>query len=394
MTTPNQKAQTRPISFLFHNTATGAPPVKLDLVIRPEELARPEPSRAQVNQTLGGAWLDSWGAGVPTVNISGTTGWGQGNRKNGLEEFKRLHDLIFTRWHQEREAAIRNGYDPDKVKLIFCDDLDEFTWVAAPMNFNLRRSRSRPLLSQYQVGLTWVADGIEDRKTAEKAIADLAAAQALKKPLGFLDKVKASLASALAKIKSFVATVRSKIAAVLGPIQQAIADFTELTATVLGFVQDVIKEGMSVVTDVTGSLINMASNLCRAASNVTNMVQSVMSIPTMLKSEFSRVSSAFTNAFCVLKNGFKSNRRLADYGDLYGSSICSSTAGGRQISPYDISNPFPVLLPLQPAITQVSSAASQAVDRLAGMDLIQAPPALSDVRADMSAINNGVKLVA
>lgn len=392
MTTPNQKADARPIFFMLHNTASDAPPVKLDLVIRPEELTRTEVSRASVNQTLGGAWLDNWGPGVPSVSISGTTGWGQGARRNGQEEFVRLHETIFQRWHAERATALRHGFDPDKVKLLFCDDLDGFTWVAAPMNFVLRRSKTRPLLSQYQINLSWLADGVADRKAAEAAIKALAESTAMKKPAGFLDKVKASLASALSKIKEFAAKIKGAIGAVLGPIQKAVAAITELTATALSFVLDVIATGMSVVTEVTDGLFNIATNLTRAAGNVTSMIQSVLSIPTRIKAEFARVTSAFQNAFCVMKNAFRGRKSLPDYSELCGASLCSSTAGGRPISRFDRENPFPVLLPIEAAKSKVSSAAAQAINRLVGMDPVLAPPPMTQVHADLNTISSGVIL--
>lgn len=391
MATPNQKADARPISFLFHNTSMGGEaPVKVDLVIRPEDLTRPDPSRTVIHQTLGGAWLDSWGAGLPSVQISGTTGWGGGGRKDGLEEFKRLHSTIFKRWHDERESAIRNGFDPDKVKLIFCDDLDEFTWVVAPLNFVLRRNKARPLLSQYQINLGWVSDGVADRKEAEAAIAAMAESMAISKPQGFLDKVKASLSNALGKIKAFAAKIKGAIGAVLGPIQRAVAAFTELTAAALGFVQDVIATGMSIVRAVTNPLIGIASNLCRAAANVTNIVQSILSIPQRLKAEFSRVASAFTNAFCVLKNAFGGRRPLPSYDDLYGASTCSSTAGGRPISRFDTDNPFPLLLPIETGIAKVTGAAAGAINRLASLDVIVNTPQTSQIHSDMVVATTGV----
>jgi hypothetical protein len=392
MATPNQKAEARPISFMFHNTATNDAPVKVDLVIRPEDLTRPETSRAMVHQSLGGAWLDSWGEGVPSVQISGTTGWGQGDRKDGQAEFLNLHEQIFKRWHLERESAVKNGFSPDKVKLIFADELDDFIWVVAPMNFTLRRNKSRPLLSQYQINLSWLSDGVADLDAAKQAIADLAASTSLKKPLGFLDRVKASLAGALHTIKTFATMVKGKIGDFLGPIKQAFADFTSLTASVLEFVQGTISAGMGVVTELTGGLFNMATNLCRGASNVTNMFSSIMSIPDRIKSEFSRVSAAFTNAFCVLRNAFKGRRQLPNLDDLYGASTCSSTAGGRPISKYANENPFPVFMPVQQRAASISTSAASSVTSLVKLDTVLAPMTASEIGEHLSVINSGVIL--
>jgi hypothetical protein len=385
MTTPNQKAEVRPISFLFHNTATGDMPVKMDLVIRPEDLTRPDVSRAMVHHTLGGAWLDSWGEGIPTVQISGTTGWRQNGSRDGLAEFQALHELIYKRWHREREEAIKNGRDPDKVKLIFCDDLDGFVWVVAPMGFILRRNKSRPLLSQYQINLTWLDDGIDERNTA-LALLPTAGAN---NQTGLLETVQSSLASSLAKIKEFAANLRGKVGEYLGPIRSAVASFTSLTASALSYVQDVIKEGMSVVATATGGVIEIAANLARSASNIHNVIQSVVTLPQRVKSEFAKVAAAYRNAYCVMKNALRSKRYIPDYDPLYGSSTCSSTAGGRPISIYDTQNPFPVLLPVEAGGARVSSAAAQSVGRLAGMDVLK-PPSMSRIGEELSTINSGV----
>lgn len=385
MTTPNQKAEVRPISFLFHNTATGDMPVKMDLVIRPEDLTRPDVSRAMVHHTLGGAWLDSWGEGIPTVQLSGTTGWRQNGNRDGLAEFQALHELIYKRWHREREEAIKNGRDPDKVKLIFCDDLDGFVWVVAPMGFILRRNKSRPLLSQYQINLTWLDDGIDERN----AVLSMLTSAGANGPAGLLDNVKASLASTLAKVKEFAANLRGKIGEYLGPIRSAVSTFTALTASALGFVQDVIKEGMSVVTTATGGLIEIAANLSRAAANIHNVIQSVMTLPQRVKSEFAKVAAAYRNAYCVIKNAMRSKRFIPDYDPLYGASTCSSTAGGRPISIYDTQNPFPVLLPVESGGVRVSSSAAQSVNRLSGMDVLK-PPTMARIGEELSAVNSGV----
>lgn len=157
MPTPDQKADVRPISFTLQNQGGGGT-ISMDLVIRPEDLNRTEPSRLSTIQTLGGAWADNFGRGIGTVTIAGHTGWGQGGRPNGLGVFLALHDLVYTRWHAARAAAVDAGRDPDSVKLIFADALDEFVWVVAPQVFTLRRNKSRPLLSQYNIVLTWLAD--------------------------------------------------------------------------------------------------------------------------------------------------------------------------------------------------------------------------------------------
>ncbi|HEX5678796.1 MAG TPA: hypothetical protein VFX91_12595, partial [Alcanivorax sp.] len=112
--------------------------------IRPEELTVIEPSRAAVQQTLGGAWLDNFGPGIKSVNIGGHTGWrALYGDEDGFALFKRLNNTVFRLWHAKRAAAIEAGRDPDLIQLVFVDELDELVYVVAPLSFQLRRSKSR-----------------------------------------------------------------------------------------------------------------------------------------------------------------------------------------------------------------------------------------------------------
>lgn len=142
----SQKAEVRPISFTLNsggNFSSG------NLLIRPEDLTRTEPSRLSVTQTFGGAWADNFGRGVGTLTISGHTGWGQGNRFSGFDEFQSLYARVYQGWHAAGGQA----------ELVFADALDEFVWIVAPQVFTLKRNRQRPLLMMYNIVLTWLADG-------------------------------------------------------------------------------------------------------------------------------------------------------------------------------------------------------------------------------------------
>lgn len=338
MSTPKQKAEDRPISFVLHNMATGTPPLEVPLVIRPEDLSRQDVSRLAVTQTLGGAFADSFGPGVPSVQISGHTGWGAGNRKDGLQEFLNLYERVFHEWHRLRDEAIKANLDPDKVRLIFSDKLDEFTWVVAPQNFTLRRSRSRPLLAQYQINLIWVSGDVAETMSALDALkAEAAGAAALKQ--NGLD----SLVNSLAKIEKSIA---DKVTKVLGPIQSAVNKVTALTAQALNTVQGLVSGALQVPAAIAQQALQLATSLTKAATNVYQSVVSLVSLPMTAKAYFQQVASAFENAFCVLSNVLHPAEGLPNYDDLYGASNCSSTSGGAPMSVYDNLNPFNVYQPL------------------------------------------------
>lgn len=398
MATPNLKASERPVTFVLHNQATGASPVKLDLVIRPEDLTRTEQSRMSVIQTMGGAWADVWGPNVPMVNISGTTGWGAGNRPNGLEHFLKLHNTVFKRWHAERAEALQAGLNPDDVKLIFSDGLDEFTWVVAPQQFVLRRNKARPLLAQYQIALLYLDDGVFDKSLAESDLEALAP----KKP----EAVKAGLDSlndSLKSIDKFFQDLDHGIDAALGPIAKAVRTITDVAnkalKTVSGAVDAVLKgvtgaigTVMSNLSKTLGPVISVASKLARVAGNVMHIVQGVVSLPSRIKAKLSRVAGAFNNAFCVIRNIFSPRKFLPNYDPLFGSSMCSSTAGGHPISKYNHENPFNDMFQGVSDVVSVSSAAASALNKLAGADTLEKKTPLDELRADISSIASGVKI--
>lgn len=380
MATPNQKAEERPISFVLHNMVSGDP-VEVKLVIRPEDLTRTDTSRLTTTQTLGGAWADSFGPGIPTVQLAGHTGWGAGDRPDGLAEFQNLYETIFQAWHRERASVLKQGFDPSMVKLIFADKLDDFTWVVAPQNFVLKRNKSRPLLSQYQINLTWLSDGVSDVMDALQSL----------NPMNALDELeKDGLESLLSSIERIGDFMKAGVTKVLGPIKAAFDKVVALTAKVLQSVTRVINTVKGVVGAVTNGLLSIATSLTRAAANVTNMVMSIMSLPQQIKAQFQRVCAAFNNAFCVIRNIFRRRAFLSNYDDLYGASNCSSTAGGRPISKYATSNPFPVYFPTKTSGVSVTNTARASLTKLNNADPVFKPMNSAQLGSELNAVASGV----
>lgn len=383
MTTSTQKADKRPISFILHDMAANTAPVETRLIIRPEDLTRNEPSSLSTVRTLGGAWADSFGPGIPTVNIAGTTGWGGGQQPDGAAAFKSLHDNVFKQWHKLRDAALKNGQDPDLVKLIFADYLDEFIWVVAPQNFILRRNKSRPLLSQYQIQLTWVSDDFKQSMAALEASMS-------SQDLSVLEKTGIdSLLSSIAGIADFIKTGVTKI---LGPIKAVFDKLVLLTAKALGIVTGVVNTVKGVVNTVTSGLLGIAIDLTRSATNMTYMAMQIMSMPQSVQAQFQYVAAFFNNAFCVMQNIFRRRQYLPNYYDLYGASNCSSTAGGRPISKYATENPFPAYFPATPNSPVITTPAVASLTRLSSVDTVLNPMSSAQMASDMKIVTSGIRL--
>lgn len=396
MPTPNLKADVRPIAFVLHNQATGATPVKVDLAIRPEDLQRTDVSRVSVAQTLGGAWADAWGDGIATVTISGTTGWGQGKLRNGLDAFLELHDTVYQQWHRQRGLALAQGLDPDDVKLLFIDDLDEFVWVVVPNQFVLRRNKARPLLAQYQIMLTRVDDGGFDRALAESDMRILAPVDE-----ATINEALESMAESIGYVEEDLSAVIDEIgeaagASGVGGFAEAVADLVDGTNAVLEAVKDGVSSVDGLMSDVLSPIEAIGAELARAAANVAQSVQQVLSLPDRAAQRLIRVAQAYLNAYCILRNIFRRRRRrIPSFDELLGSSMCASTTGAARRSPtagMGVSWLEGLRFGSQ-SEGGLDATAGEALSRLLAMDPVLAPPPLESLMTDVSLLGGGLKEV-
>lgn len=379
----SQKADFRPISFVLDDQTTGSPPISVNLAIRPEDLTRSDPSRMSVQQTLGGAWGDNFGPGVPQISISGSTGWRRGvsDGLDGADRFKQLYDQVYAVWHQRRKAAITAGKDPDKVQLVFADALDNFAVVVAPNSFVLRRSRSRPLLSQYQIAMTVLDQNIDQAAYLQFGGSQVDAA--IKQSTG-LDSLTDSINSLTADIQSISSAIDRTLVA---PVQS----FMNQTARLYGAVRGAIAAG----DGIAGQLISIAQMTARAGINVFRTFAAVASIPTQAKALLMQVVGSYTNIWCVLNNALNQQIYYPDYSPLFGASNCSSTSGGRPISILSGQNPFYSVVPTQqPLPVQISQTAQNSLSVLASNDPVLSPMSTSSIGSSLTQVMNGMSIAA
>jgi hypothetical protein len=377
----SQKADVRPISFVLDDQATGAPPVSVNLAIRPEDLTRSDSSRVAVQQTLGGAWGDNFGPGIPTITISGHTGWRRNDNStddlDGEGRFTQLYQQVFTGWHTLRKVAVQYGQDPDGVQLVFADALDNFAVVVAPLNFTLRRSRSRPLLFQYQISMVVLDQNIDQAAYLQfgGASADLLSKQALG-----LDSLSASideLAGYITNIQNFLdRTIAAPVKAFMFQTQRLFES---------------VKTAIAAGNNVAGTLINVAGMAAQAGINIFRTAAAVSSLTSTVRARLMQVAGAYTNIFCVLKNALNQQIYYPDYTPLFGSSNCSSTSGGRPISVLSGQNPFYSVFPVQQASPfSLTSAAQTNLRVLASSDTVLAPMTTAQLGSAVSAVNEGM----
>jgi hypothetical protein len=381
MAPPSQKAAERPISFVL-DPGGGFTPIHLPLILRPEDLTHAEPSLQTPTMTFDGAWIDDFGPGIATIQISGHTGWGAGGLPNGIDNFLNLRDTVWSAWHEFRQIAVGQGRNPDTVKLIFADALDQFTSVVAPGQFILKRNKSRPLLMMYQISMTVLSEAITDPASD---------------PLNFnpsqdgLFAGLSSLQASLAKIQAAAANVRSFIqASIVGPIH----GFLTMVNGVLSKVMSVVNTIKGVITAQAQQLIGLAADITLVGRNIFYTYNAIASLPDFISQQVAAVAAAFENAFCVLTNAFRKVQQYPDYSSAYGASVCSSTVGGSPLSTLTGVNTFDTVLTQTPPVASVSPLAKANIDMLKATDPVLRPMGLADLGSRTDAVNKGVVVLA
>jgi hypothetical protein len=365
----SQKADVRPISFVLEKS--GVPSVALDLAIRPEEMTRSDPSRLAVMQTLGGAWADDFGEGIAQINMAGTTGWRSGGfGGDGEARFLQLRTLVYDGWHNQRKQARLAGQDPSNIALVLADSLNSTIDIVAPMSFALRRSKSRPLLMQFQISLLVLGQ---------------------QSPAGASSSTSSDLTSKiLASLTASVSTITSIAARITGYINANFAaplvSFIGSANAVYGQVTAAIQAGQSVVA----SVLHVASLISQAGTAIARTVNAVLSLPDVVRGDIAALGSAFSNIFCGLQK-IGTQKIYQNYMGIYGASNCSSTSGGSPISPFANSNTFAAVAPTSTGTGIVlSSPATQSLQVMATSDPVLAPMSLTAIQTNLAAVNAGL----
>lgn len=120
--------------------------------LNPEEYTQTEPLRVTMTQTKGGAWLDTWGAGIVEISIKGTTGITGGTGTDidvGYRRFKELRNLIRSVYDN-----ISDGSEVTDLLGFYNYTDNEYYWCYPKSDgIELYRSKSRPHIYQYSISL-------------------------------------------------------------------------------------------------------------------------------------------------------------------------------------------------------------------------------------------------
>lgn len=384
----DQRAGVRPISFVLDDAGSLGTSVTLN--VRPEDLTRNEPARATVHQTLGRdttGWVDHFGEGLPSVTIAGHTGWRHalGTGMDGVQAFQALNDLVAHAYPQAKQAAIDRGTDPAQVKLLFVDMLDDFAWSVVPTNFVLRRSKSRPLLMQYNISLQAVSTSVDSGVLQLPFFGNVFGG------LNALDRLMEKFSSFEWQVEDWVSRALAFVDRGLGPIASTVKTFVGMTNRALGAVNTVVRGAKNVINGTANRLIGIASDLASVGVNVFRTINNIRNLPSDLKAAIGRVASAYNELLCIFSNSLRQRKTYEEYAGLYGASNCSSTTGGRQDSAYANMNAFELMQPARDNAA-FSSSALAGVSSLSRMDPVMAPMPMPEIGRHLSNVVVGVSL--
>lgn len=381
----DQRAGIRPITFILDDRGQFRPPVTLP--IRPEDLSRNESSRATVHQTLGRdvtGWVDNFGEALPSCTISGHTGWryAEGTGMDGFQSFEALNQLVQRDYHAAKQAAIDAGGNPSAVRLLFVDALDNFAWSVVPTQFVLRRSKSRPLLFQYNITLQALATTVDVPMVQVPDLGNPGNA------LISLKKASEEIDDAMDGLELTEALLPDDAPLGLGDV---VGDFVDASTGLFDQVGSALSDIKNLASGVTNELLTLAGGMAQAGLNAFRTITSAANLPLDMLARAQRIATAYNEVACVFQNALRPRTPYEEYSSLYGSSNCSSTTGGRGPSIYAGQNVFNLMLPEDRAIS-ASSAALLSISALRQADPVLAPLSLSEVGRNLQNIVEGVSL--
>lgn len=161
--------------------------------VGPESLEVSYPARSTATPTFTAAYVDMFGPGIGSIQISATTGWGVGSRKgrpNGNIAIKQL--IMLYKDYLVRAAA---APDPTAIPMTFADGFGGHAFLVTPDASGLRvqQQKSSPLLRRFSLSLIILHDLTGGKMTSEIEIGKLSAIEGGPQPNEYVEQAQAYL---------------------------------------------------------------------------------------------------------------------------------------------------------------------------------------------------------
>lgn len=123
------------------------------LLVNPQEMSVEEPARANVQQTMGGAYVSNFGQGLHNISLSGTTGYGarynaDGALTDGYTEIQNFRKKVYRDFIRTKET---------QMEMFWYNWEDGEYYKVFPTSFRLMRNQSEPTLYRYEIRMTALA---------------------------------------------------------------------------------------------------------------------------------------------------------------------------------------------------------------------------------------------
>lgn len=149
--------------ILVDNLNSGGTKTQVYLNVNPEDIAFDSPYCVNSTQTMGGVFVDIWGAGINRITLRGNTGWHtqsfNGQTQDGFDNLFNIRDQIIGKYHQLRQQAASSYSMTDIQNNLYVqiiDTLHQRTYTVVPDYFKLLRNKQRPLLHIYEMSFVVV----------------------------------------------------------------------------------------------------------------------------------------------------------------------------------------------------------------------------------------------
>ena len=132
------------IKFKFKNK-------EYKFALNPETYDQTENGKINVTRTKGGAYAEMFGADIPEIDFSGTTGFknGTADADNGYRKWKELRDMIRSVYNNVTDGSAISDSD----LLWFYNYTDNEYYKCIPDKFSLSRNKTQPNMYKYTVHL-------------------------------------------------------------------------------------------------------------------------------------------------------------------------------------------------------------------------------------------------
>ncbi len=313
---PSHPQDGRGVYFLLFQNGRfqGAPVAKFVLPINPEDFNYERQERVNVFQTIGNPFADEFGMGLPRINIRGVTGWRTqvSTGMDGYAAYKQLQQKIIDQYFQLREGNVKAAKDPDLVRLILLNCVDDLAFDVIPGRCRLLRNKQRPLLYQYDLNFIVLQDLTSNPQV-----------QMIMDPLGYTLNWATSFLShlpVLSNVVGYCEEIYNDAVGGVGLFCTAMSTFLSSTCSAIGL-----------LTTGAGAVANLLCGIIASLdTGFTTIKESVgfqsLDLGTMVA--VNHLYSMNNELNCYLNRGTTSDFVYPDFSRLYGASAAGSIFSG------------------------------------------------------------------